>query len=229
MKNILTKALSKISNRSFFTLNIKNKEDNFLFSQLTVNDQDSQVVIVYGENGEGKSLIAKLIEQSARKDSTQTRSASMSNRTSNAFGKMLIFGDESKQSTGAASISSSLKCLSSTSEEEGPAIAVLDEPDIGLSDYYTKVFGEHIACNTNKFSANKGLVLISHSKRLINIFLEHYAGNVSTIGINTDTSLSEWLERDESATIEELLGLPKKTLRKQDRISNALERRSRGN
>lgn len=64
----------------------------------------------------------------------------MRNRTSNGIERSFVFGDEGSQSTGATSLSVAIKCLSITLKEDKDSLAILDEPDVGLSDYYNFVY-----------------------------------------------------------------------------------------
>ena len=150
---------------------------------------------------------ANVIEFALRDNKVEVRSSSMSNRTRGGIERAMIFGDESTASTGATSIKTAKKSLSATALAEKAAVSILDEPDIGLSPYYSRALGKHIAEEFNAMTDKKGLILISHSKELINNFLAYVEKDVVTIGVNTNKSLSDWFNNTDIASIDELLDL----------------------
>ena len=206
MNTFFSAIMQRFVTRDFAVLNVE-YEQGAVFTDITINDNQGNAVIIYGENAAGKSLFATLMEIIAKQDKISCRSASMRNRTSSGIQQAMIFGDESSQSTGATSVHVAKLCLTSTLKEEGRAIAFLDEPDVGLSDFYTPAVGEFIADMMNDAPDNKGVVLVSHAKTLIQRFLDTYQGNVSTMGVNTTLSLSDWLKRSDTATVEQLFAL----------------------
>lgn len=206
MKEFLNKMLNNIEERSFAVLNFE-QDNTPLFSHIAVNNADSNILIIYGENASGKSLFSTIIEQSARMEKIGTRSACMRNRTSGGIERAFIFGDEGSQSTGATSLNVTIKCLSNALKEEKNSLAVLDEPDVGLSDYYTPALGRYISEQMSQAPEHIGLVLVSHSRLLMKAFLETCKKPVSTIGINTELSLHDWISKSGEASIDELLSL----------------------
>jgi ABC-type molybdenum transport system ATPase subunit/photorepair protein PhrA len=195
-------------------------EDKPVFDELFVDDNESNVIIIYGDNASGKSLFASIIETILRQDNMPVRSASMKNRTSSGIQKILIFGDEASQSTGQTSFRVANLCLKSTVEHSG-AVAILDEPDVGLSDRFQSAFGEHIA-QTIQGTENTGLVIISHSAALIDSFLTHFGNPVSFLGICTNKNYRDWVDSQEAASVDELLALTEKASRKHRAILKAL-------
>lgn len=222
MKTFLNEMLNKIEDRHYAVLNLE-KDNQLIFDKLSIHKADSNVVIIYGENASGKSLFSSIIEQCARSEKIGCRNACMRNRTSSGIEKAFIFGDEGSQSTGATSLSVAVKCLSNTLKEDKDALAILDEPDVGLSDYYTPALGKYIAEQMATAPEHVGLVLVSHSKLLMKSFLDTYNKPVSTIGINTNLSLQDWINQSEEATMEELLSLKEKAHEKYISILRGLD------
>lgn len=206
MNKFLSGILNRIAEREFRITNLT-CNDAPLFESLTLSDKDAPVAIIYGENASGKSLFATIIEMAARDEKIACRASCMRNRTSGGIERAMVFGNESEQSTGATSVKVANSAMLHSFKEEGAAIAILDEPDVGLSDHYSPAMGQHIAEQINAADENKGLVLVSHSKLLIRQFIEVYNKPISTLGINTDLDLDEWLGSDTSATVEELLDM----------------------
>jgi ABC-type molybdenum transport system ATPase subunit/photorepair protein PhrA len=224
MKTFFSDVMQRLQKRDFFILNIE-YDKGAVFTDITITDNQGNAVIIYGENAAGKSLFATLMELLAKEDKISCRSASMRNRTASSMEKAMIFGDEGSQSTGATSVHVAKLCLNSTLKESGSAIAFLDEPDVGLSDYYTPAVGEFIADTMNDAPDNKGVVLVSHAKTLIQRFLDTYQGNVSTIGVNTTMCLVDWLKRNDTATVDELFALKEEESDKNIAIIRALNKK----
>lgn len=222
MKTFLNEMLNKIEDRHYAVLNLE-KDNQLIFDKLSIHKADSNVVIIYGENASGKSLFSSIIEQCARSEKIGCRNACMRNRTSSGIEKAFIFGDEGSQSTGATSLSVAVKCLSNTLKEDKDSLAILDEPDVGLSDYYTPALGKYIAEQMVIAPEHVGLVLVSHSKLLMKSFLDTYNKPVSTIGINTELSLNDWISKNEIATLDELLSLDNKAHEKYISILRGLD------
>ena len=55
-------------------------------------------------------------------------------------------------------------------------------------------------------------------------FLKHNEQSISTLGINTELSLDEWLKNNDEGTVEELKNLREMAKDKEIRISKAVER-----
>ena len=214
--------LSSVGEKEYKIFDAVDEENNEIFKDITVNIQESSnTLIIYGENCSGKSLFTNILEIIARDDGFAVRSASIKNRTKAGMERALVVGDDSEQSTGETSVSFAIKSLKSTQKFDENALSILDEPDIGLSDYYAGAFGKLIGEFSNKFEVNKGLVIISHSKKLMNAFLKESNKNISTLGINTTLSLEDWLKREDVASIDELENLMVQGHRKKIAIHKA--------
>lgn len=217
--------LSNVDDKVYRVFDAKYEDGTEIFENFKVNIQSkSNILIIYGDNCSGKSLFTNILEAIAKDKKVTVRSASMKNRTKSGIEKALILGDESRQSTGETSVSFAEKSLVNTLRETGLALSVLDEPDLGLSDYYSAPFGEFIAGYSNQFNEKQGLLLISHSKKLMTSFLKHNDQSISTLGINTNLSLEEWLENNDEGTVKELKNLREMAKDKEIRISKAIER-----
>lgn len=202
-------------------------DDHYIFDNIYIENNNSKVTIIYGDNVSGKSLFAWLFEiycvgkSSEKYDRIPVRAAAMRNRTMSGIQRAIIFGDESDQSTGCTSLNVVIKCIQSTLTGE-TGVAILDEPDIGLSERYSGALGHYIANCANDFKEH-GLVLISHSKTLIKSFLQHYNQPVSYLGVDTSLNYNDWCNTQSVATIEELLQLKEIGFKKQRAIFQAIE------
>lgn len=183
------------------------KDGEAFFEDIVIEEHNNNVLIIFGENASGKSLFSTVVDQSAREEDIEIRNSCMRNRTSGGISRAFVFGDESCQSTGETSFSVAKKALDSTLNTDKSAIAILDEPDVGLSDYYAPAMGKYIAECCLKMNENQGVVLVSHSKLLIKSFLNTLGYSVNTIGINVKNDLHLWMDDKSEASVEELLNL----------------------
>lgn len=218
-----SKFLKRLDEKEFNIFNAVFEDNKFVFEKMFIEDNCSKVIIVYGDNASGKSLFASILQVILRKNNVHVRNACMSNRTASGMQRAMIFGDESDQSTGDTSVNVARKCLESTLSDSN-GVAMLDEPDIGLSNRYQHAFGKYIAEKAKSFN-DHGLVLVSHNEILINSFLVNYESNVSFIGVNTDLNYFEWLKNQSPASVEELLGLHDYAMDKWRAIHKTFEKR----
>lgn len=206
-QSLFSQFISNIQNEkfSFFDITFQNKP---IFDHFFTSDQSSNILFIYGDNCSGKSFITKLLSSIAVDSSFSIRSASMANRTANGLEKNIIYGDESQQSTGDTSLYTSLLCIDSTLDQDinSPALAILDEPDLGLSRRYSKALGTLIANKANQMKQS-GIVVISHNFDLFQSIINEYKKPISMIGINTNLPYPEWFNNQQEASLQELLNL----------------------
>ncbi len=203
-----------LSNRTFKFLSATYMDGNPVFENIYLENNNSQLTIIYGDNASGKSAFGRIAETHARKSNIHVRSASMNNRIGNgdiekSFQRAMIYGDQLIQSTGATSLKVAIKCLNATLSDDNESItslSILDEPDIGLSDRFSTTLGLHISQQLKLFKQS-GIILISHNKQLIDRLLNDYNKPVNFIGINTHLNYSDWYNNLQEASIDELLNL----------------------
>lgn len=184
----------------------------------------ANTLVIFGDNASGKSLVCGLIESKVRRHYA-VRNMCVRNRVVASAGRAFIFGNEAEQSTGETSIRGIQKALAGARSEDESSLIILDEPDLGLSAKYARALGRYLAQQSIELNA-RGVyvVIVSHSAPLLSTFSDELQGNTSFFGLNTTSSLNEWLESDEEKTIEELLGLTRIAIRKQDAIDNEMDR-----
>ena len=201
--------LNRIVEKDFFSLNAKTQNDEDVFKCFNFeNNPDSKMFIIYGDNSSGKSLIYKVIKQVLKTKSVASREANMSNRTSSGISRAFIYGDENEQSTGVTSFNVVKKCLEVTlKEKEKSAIAILDEPDLGLSPRYVKAFAQYITKTSDAMTSEQAVFVTSHNKDFIKAILRHSKSKPSFLGVNTSKSFQEFFNDDDEASLEELESL----------------------
>lgn len=214
-----------LEERNFNVLDAEFADGTKVFKDIYTEYNGGKVVIMYGDNASGKSLFSQIFEVTFRGKKAEkkmpVRAACMRNRTASGMEKAMIFGDEGEQSTGATSVSVAQKCINTTLNEKDGALAILDEPDVGLSDRFQAAFGQWIAQEASKFDT-QGLLIISHSKILISSFLEHYKEPVNYVGVCTVQNYSQWASNQTPASIKELLNLSEYGYRKWRAINKIL-------
>lgn len=217
--------MAKMPDLAFMNAELPNGE--CVFGQMRFTDNNSPLVIIYGDNASGKSLIASAFEMLLRKpkDATpiEVRNACMRNRTASGMERAFVYGDESDQSTGQTSISVVIKAIRSTDGKK-PGVVILDEPDVGLADRFQPALAQYV-CNTLKDfeGSDRGMIVISHNKTLIGNIIAGYDNPISFIGVGTILSYWDWVASQRPATIEELLSLSDKSHDQWRAISKAFD------
>lgn len=216
--------LSSFENKSLKILELK-KENEFFDYEYKKSDIEANALVVIGPNGCGKSLIGKIVEGKSRNLNLPVRSVAMRNRTSSEFGRALIFGDESVQSTGLTSVKvCNLAMKSATAEKE--SIIIFDEPDLGLSEGFSKGLGLELGKFANSHPC-VGVVLISHNRFLVTSFLSGYAKNPHTLAFKPyPCNLDEWAQSEDPLTdFSKLLELASMSSRLESEIESFLKKK----
>ena len=157
-------------------------------------------------------------------ENINTRNVSMNERTSAGVKRAFLIGDEGSQSTGETSFTFLKKAFGGMEQEESElkSVAIFDEPDLGLSSRYSRALGRYFAEKESELNENKAIVIISHSIEFIKSFIKHSETGISSLGVNTSSSLNDWLEDDTEQSIEELMGLTTLGRAKHSGIENKL-------
>lgn len=167
-----------------------------LLRNYTMSSADVPVLLVAGINASGKSILTNMVQTTAKNCGFAHRCVSMDNRTSRpGIERAMIFGTESDQSTGFISTGAVIKGMKASQSGESPAVLILDEPDIGLSEEMAGAMGEYIAQHVLEENHNlKFIVIVSHSRPLFERVLEKlpYAPHAVIMGSESMTFI-EWL------------------------------------
>jgi ATPase subunit of ABC transporter with duplicated ATPase domains len=184
-----------------------------LKATLEVHPASSKVLVVYGDNGSGKSYFIKDLAKRAHASRVVPLQLSMAYRTRSGMEKAMMYGNESAQSTGLTSIGVLERAISSMRGWGAQHhLALLDEPDTGLADRYRKAMGEFIADFALAPPAGTlGVVVVSHSKRLIEGLLGRLDGADQACSIlqvgGAYSGLDAFMRDDAHASVAELLAL----------------------
>lgn len=171
---------------------------------------DGRVVILAGDNSSGKSLLGQVIAAKAHiVHQVSPMVASMARRTAEGMGRAIIYEDEQYHPTGRTSVSVALKALCNLStrlEEEGAGLAILDEPDIGLSEGFAYAFGEKMAAMINALPQEGawGALIISHSRQLAQGLVDHLARRPTFVHTGEPKTLDAWLAETPRRSVADL-------------------------
>lgn len=171
--------------------------DDVLFPLTTSwSDDDSKVILVAGGNASGKSALTSFIQAIAKQAACQTRSCSMRNRTASGFQSKMIFGDESRSSTGACTVGAVKMGLESSINSPAPAVMILDEPDLDLSEECSMAMGAYIAQCANAEASNLRLiVVVSHSRALFRDLMANLSQPAHKVFVgDANRSFDAWLD-----------------------------------
>lgn len=205
---------------SFYNFVMENtnfSHEDFPIKFNLINNGESKVLLVIGDNAEGKSFLTSQMSYYANdKAGVKGYNIGMKARTRQGMESVFVYADESVSSTGFSTLSSVMggvrNCIK-YAKEKTPMMLLLDEPTLGLSSRYERAMGEFIAqsiLENKELPDFKGIILVTHSKKLVQSMIDHGV-NPTTVSIGEKfKKLEEWVNLNDDATLEELLGLTEK-------------------
>lgn len=178
----------------------------------------AKLVVVTGENASGKSLFVRVAGAALQRYVGGTPvSISIRERTGaghsevGGLRRVMMFGDEQEQSTGATSTTTVATAFNNLDRPKG-SILILDEPELGLSDGYTRAMGEYIGRQTLDIPSKcKGVFVVTHSRALVRGLIDGY-GKTPTHALITaeqpgQAGIAAWMDISEQRSVEDLLAL----------------------
>jgi predicted ATPase len=175
---------------------------------------DGRLLVVVGENASGKSMLFRVISAHAKRDYKITGvTISIRERTGagahemGGMRRMMMFGDENEQSTGATSVSViETGFLNAAKDEDGKRMLMLDEPEIGLSDGYARALGELIGLRTIEGRyKHHGVVVVTHNRSLVSGLLKGFEAWPAFVHLGQETTdLQGWLAQVETRSVADL-------------------------
>lgn len=180
---------------------------------ILIEPGDSRTILISGENGCGKSLLARALGVVARRHnialdkSFEVMRIGMELRTSEGMHRAFLFGDEATDSTGKISIGTVLSGISTIRGRQNPHWLILDEPDVGVGEGYRHAIGEYLAeASRDLPSKTLGLIVITHAREIAGPMME---AGASSIRVGDDLRpVREWLAHgDLPKSIEDLQSL----------------------
>jgi hypothetical protein len=178
-----------------------------------------RVLLVAGENGSGKSLLVEgLLGWGRHHHGISPVQVSIRQRVGGGaaemggFARMMMFGDETEQSTGATSVKvleGAFSTIASRAEENKSALLVLDEPELGLSDGYAQAMGTYLAEKALQLPPRAcGLVIVTHSRSLAQSLADDLGAAPSFLKLGVAQPYEKWLEGEPRRSVKDLLQLP---------------------
>jgi ABC-type branched-subunit amino acid transport system ATPase component len=190
-----------------------------LKAHLTEGDQHSKVLVVTGSNASGKSFAVKALAAwlNHEQPKIEALQVSMKYRTMPGMHRCFMFGalGDEMDSTGSISTGAVNAAISTARGRDTPCCVMLDEPDTGLSEDFCPAMGEYIAQAVNEGLGEKcqGLVVVTHSKALVRAMVEALGTPPHFAHMDEEPqTLEGWLSSSRRRTIEELVGLPQKSI-----------------
>ena len=173
---------------------------------------DARVVVLAGDNASGKSLLAQAVAACAYKHhQIEPMVASMATRAGGGMGAAMVYGSEGHSATNILSVAAARTALTSIPGRlkfHHAALAILDEPDIGLSEGYAQAFGQVLAEHIKALpDANWAVLLITHSRPLVRSLVEHLGVRPTFVHAGPKSTLEHWLTHVPQHSVEELLSL----------------------
>lgn len=184
-------------------------------ASLSEGDLNSKLCILVGDNASGKSLFVKLLGYKARASKPKVEPLEQSMRLRTASGMHRVFmgsaiGD-AQSSTGNESLVILRQLLSTARQRDTPNFACLDEPDVGLSEAYTRALGKFLVQELSTLTeTNQGVLLVTHSKVLVRTVLANSPVRPWFVHMGDAMTLEEWLADESEKSVEDLLALQEK-------------------
>jgi len=194
-----------------------------------------KVLVMGGENGTGKSLVARGLSSLAREKHRISRlCVSIRERTGSGSDDMVnlrrgaMFGDETDQSTGAVSVrvvQSAFATAHQWAQQGTATLMVVDEPEMGLSEGYAKAMGRYLAKGFADLPELVcGLAVVTHSRALARALSVELQRPPSFVNTGESASWLEWLQGEPARTVEDLLALPTRGHERWQEIEAVLNR-----
>lgn len=193
-----------------------------------------KILLVTGENAAGKSFFFQALHGWARAHfdlvgiSVSIRERTGSGRSEDGgMRRMMMFGDESVQSTGACSVGVIERAFDNISEAR--RFLMLDEPELGLSDGYAIALGRYLAQQASAMpEGSAGLVVVTHHRGLARALADELGQTPSFVfmrarGEQACLDFQSWLSHVESRSVEDLLVLSTLGFERKKAVRAALE------
>lgn len=176
---------------------------------------DPKLMVIAGENVAGKSLFFQVLCSKVANAGPLPIRLSIRERTGagasdmSGMRRVMMFGDEAEQSTGATSVQAVVTAFKNLDRPQG-SILGLDEPELGLSDGYTRALGTYIGTEArNVPDVCAGVVVVTHSRNLAGALVDAYGAQPTFVHAGESSkTLEQWLSDPEHRSVEELLALP---------------------
>lgn len=179
-----------------------------------IDKKDPRLVVVTGENASGKSFFVRVAAEVLRQRGKLPVSVSIRERTGaggDGMRKVMMFGDEAEQSTGATSVKVIETAFRNLDRPQG-SVLIVDEPELGLSEGYARALGNYLAQQSRQIpKACLGVIVVSHSRPLVEGLMEHAGRTPTHVSVSADedpeAGLFEWLHSSEERSVGDLLAL----------------------
>ena len=138
------------------------------------------LVAVVGPNAGGKSFLRRIVGGVCRMTNPRVEfmGISMAFRTGGGAMRSIVLGSEEWEATGQISARTVTTGIKTCRSRDNPHVVFWDEPDIGLSEGYSRGVGQSIARFASDLPTNTvAAFVVSHSKPLVREFADlepHY-------------------------------------------------------
>lgn len=179
-----------------------------------IADGDPRLVVITGGNADGKSLLFRVMAAKIHQAGATPVQLSIRERAGSGghdmagIRRIMMFGEESEQSTGATSVTSIRRAFEGNLDREAGSVLLLDEPELGLSEGYAVALGTYLGQQTKTIpAACSGVVVVTHSRPLVGTLVDAYGTRPTHVALGAPAGLDTWLTEPEVRTVEELLAL----------------------
>lgn len=151
----------------------------------------AEFLLITGDNACGKSLLRRMLNASLRKVDISVIHLSQQGRSTEGFGRAMIYGSEADEATGV--ISAKVIVNGFKQNRDKPYILLYDEPEIGMGEEAQMGIAQFFRESFKQLPLNcEGVILFTHSRILVSGLADcmqfiHLGNQYQTAG--------EWLRR----------------------------------
>lgn len=138
-----------------------------------------KLLVITGENASGKSLIRRLLQAVAKKQSCEAIAVSPEFRQHGGLRNAFVYGDETYQASGEIACHVVIGSMRTSQQRAEPHLVILDEPDMGMSDNTAAGAALAIAQFCYDPPPHLGLyAVVTHRKAMLEQFLPYRPSHI---------------------------------------------------
>ena len=157
-------------------------------------DTSGSVLVVTGQNASGKSFLRRLLHVKLKQMKIEVIVLSQEGRTSGGVVSAMVYGDESRSSTGSISCQTFISGIHTSRSRQGHHVLIWDEPEIGMGEELQLGSAQWLFRELSNWPKNlQGVILLTHSRHFVREAMKQESAKwFSLDGYKTAES---WLKR----------------------------------
>ena len=137
-------------------------------------DTSAHVLVVTGGNASGKSFLRRLLRTKLKIQKIEAIDLSQEGRSSGGFVSCMVYGDESRSSTGSLSAHTFIAGMNTSRNRKNKHVIIWDEPEIGMGEELQLGTVQWLFDELKKWPSElQGVVLLTHSRYFVQAAFKH--------------------------------------------------------